>query len=291
MGTRGESSREKAKNAILLFAADQKKHKRSEFVKELVEKRKEFAKNTVYKYLDDAVTNELMKVEPGSREDSFRPVYSITELGLEAVKQVGVHDLVDSLDTKWLGPLRKLLIRIKHENPAVFFDRYCFTFIGDVPCAFTKSVEAMQSHIAFRDSLYKRHARDLERFREEFIRAHMKADKIGRARVEARIRDEVGWTIGEYLRKLLKKAEKQEGVRKIMTVLGITEQMLEEIDKQRVQQERVYKKALLRILEKHQLSVDKPIKDRELLKMILKEYDQWKKEYWKKQDVRVERDI
>lgn len=148
----------------------------------------------------------------------------------------------------------------------------------------------MQSHIAFRDSLYRRHARDLERFRE-FIRAHMKADKIGRARVEARIRDEVGWTIGEYLRKLLKKAEKQEGVRKIMTVLGITEQMLEEMDKQRVQQERVYKKALLRILEKHQLSVDKPIKDRELLKLILKEYDQWKKEYWKKQDVRVERNI
>jgi len=263
MGKQGECSREQAKRAILLFAADKKKRKQSKFIEELVRKKHEFAKNTIYKYLDELVTDKLMKMEPGSREDSFRPTFSITKRGLEAARQIDVHDLVDSLGAK--------------------------SFIGDVPCTLHKSVEGMQSHLAFRDSLYNRHARDLEGFREEFIRAHMKADKIGRARVEARIRDEVGWTIGEYLRKLLKKAEKQEGVRKIMTVLGITEQMLEEMDKQRVQQERVYKKALLRILEKHQLSVDKPIKDRELLNTILKEYDLWKKEYWKKQDVRVER--
>lgn len=285
MGTRGESSREKAKNAILLFAADQKKHKRSEFVKGLVEKRKEFAKNTVYKYLDEAVADELMKMEPGSREDSFRPVYSITELGLEAVKQVGVHDLVDSLDTKWLEPLRKLLIRIKHEEPDVFFDRFCFTFIGDVPCAFTKSVEAMQSHIAFEESLHERHLRDLERFREDF----MKTDKIGRARVETRIRDEVGWTIGEYLKKLLKKAEKEKGVRKIMTVLGITEEMLKEMNRKTVQHVRARKKAWHRFLEKHYPNVEKPIRDRELARTIQKEFRQyWEKEYWK-EDVGAEK--
>jgi len=233
MGTQGESSREKAKRAILLFAANQKKHKRFEFIEELVEKKKEFAKNTVYKYLDELVTDELMKMEPGSREDSFRPVYSITKLGLEAVKQIDVHDLVDSFDAKWLDPLRNLLIRVKHEETDLegFFNTNCITFIGDVPCTFHKSVEGMQSHIAFEKSLHKRHLRDLhvctEGFREEF----MKANAIERKRVSARIREEVGWTVGEYFKKLLKKAEKEKGVRGIMTLYGITDEMLEEMYK------------------------------------------------------------
>ena len=225
MGTQGESSREKAKRAILLFAADQKKHKRSEFIEELVEKKKEFAKNTVYKYLDELVTDELMKMEPGSREDSFRPVYSITKLGLEAVKQIDVHDLVDSFDAKWLDPLRNLLIRVKHEETDLegFLNTNCITFIGDVPCTFHKSLEGMQSHIAFEGGLYRRWQHELEPFREE-------SSKTG-VILRERVSDEVGWTIGEYLKKLLKKAEKQKGVRQIMTVLGITEEMLVEMYK------------------------------------------------------------
>jgi hypothetical protein len=112
-----------------------------------------------------------------------------------------------------------------------FLNFNCITFIGDVPCTFHKSVEGIQSQIAFENNLRQRHQSDLERFREEFIRAHMKKDKSECAAVEARIKDEVGWTVGEYLKKLLNKAEKEEGIHKIMTVLGITEEMLEEITK------------------------------------------------------------
>lgn len=109
MGRQGECSREKAKDVILLFAADQKKHTRSEFIEELVTKRKEFAKNTVYKYLDELVTDELMKMEPGSREDSFRPVYSITKLGLEKVDRIESHNFIDSFETKWLSAIKSML--------------------------------------------------------------------------------------------------------------------------------------------------------------------------------------
>ncbi len=147
------------------------------------------------------------------------------------IKESQCQSLVPFLNAKWLGPLRNLLIRMKNEDPELALDNFCFTFIGDVPCAFTKSVEAMESHIIFEKSLRERHLHDLERFREDFIHAHMKKDNIGRAQVEKRIKDEVGWTVGEYLKKLLKKAEKEKGVRKIMTVLGITEKMLEEIYK------------------------------------------------------------
>lgn len=229
LGRRGENSREKARAAILLFAADGRKYKKSEFIKEIVEKERRFSKNTVYKYLDKLVDDGLMKMEPGSPEESYRPDFSITDKGLEAVKRIESHLLVDSLDTRWLAPLRNLLIRIKHESGELDkINSYCFAFIGDVPCAFTKSVEAMKSHIAFEKNLHQRHQRDLEKFREEFVQSCMKGDKASQARVEERIKEEVGWTMGEYLRKLLKKAEKEKGVRKIMTVLGITEDMLED---------------------------------------------------------------
>jgi len=109
MGTRGENSREKAKNAILLLAGDRKKRKRPEFIEELVKKRKEFAKNTVYKYLEELVTDKLMKMEPGSREDSFKPVYSITELGLEKVNRIESHNFIDSFETKWLSAIKTML--------------------------------------------------------------------------------------------------------------------------------------------------------------------------------------
>jgi len=159
-----------------------------------------------------------------------RVFYSINKRGLEEIERIKVKNLTDSLDSKWLYLLRRLLIRVTHEgeDPEAFLNNNCITFIGDIPCAFNMSVEAMQSQLALKRSLYQRHARDLERFREEFI----KADVINRERIDARIREEVGWTVGEYLRKLLKKTEKQKGVRKMMTVLGITDEMLEEIDRE-----------------------------------------------------------
>lgn len=230
MGKQGECSREQARKEILLIAADHKKRKQSEFIKELVENKRKFAKNTIYKYLKELVKDKLMKMEAGSQEDRFSPDYSITKLGLEKVKQNDVQDLVNSLDPKWLNPLRNLLIKVKHENPRLedFLNSNCITYIGDVPCTFPKSLEGIQSQMGFEASLRKRHNRDLERFREEYI----KADAAKSKRVDARIREEVGWTLGEYLKTLLKKAEEEkEFIRKFMIVFGITDEMLEEMNK------------------------------------------------------------
>ena len=211
-------------------------------------------------------------------------LYAINKRGLEELGRIKVKNLTDLLDTKWLEPLRRLLIRVKHEgeDPEAFLNSNCITFIGKIPGAFPTSVEAMQSHLAFKRSLYERHQRDLERRREEYMETRQKYGKGSKESLDLfeRIREEVGWTVGEYFEKLLNKAEKEKGIRKVMTVLGITEEMLEEMYRERVQQERTYKKALHRILKKHHLTIEKPIKDRELLKTVLKEFDEWKKEYW-----------
>lgn len=283
MGKRGECSREEAKREILLYASNQKRHKRSEFIEDLVNKKKRFAKNTVYKYLDELVEDRLMTMEPGSREDSFKPEFLISKLGLETVRQIEINKIVDSLDTKWLELLRRFLIRIKTEgkDPKAFLNNNCITFIGDIPCAFSTSVEAMQSHVAFRESLHQRHTRDLERFREEFIRARLKGDVANQKKIESRIVEEVGWTVEDYFSKLMKKVQKQKGMRKIMTFYGITEEMLAEFHEKSMQQARTKERAWLRFLEKHYPDIQKPIKDRVLASRILKEFEQyWKKEYW-----------
>jgi len=188
---------------------------------------------------DVVICRELSKLRDlVNREDKGHQLvyYSLSKRGVKELERIRSHNLIDSIDAKWLGPLRNLLIKVKQEETYFegFLNTNCITFIGDVPCTFDKSVEGMQSHIAFVRGLRERHERELERFREEFIQSRMKGkNSYEHASVDARIRDEVGWTIGEYLKKLLKKAEKEKGVRKIMTVLGITEEMLEEMYRQR----------------------------------------------------------
>ena len=131
---------------------------------------------------------------------------------------------------KWAA-IEGLLDNLKANgiDPEGFFKNNCIAFIGDVPGTLPKSVEGMQSHLAFVRSLHERHQRDLEPYREEYIRARMKNGEKGSAAVELRIKDEVGWTVEEYLKKLLKKAEGEKGILKIMTVLGITDEMLKEM--------------------------------------------------------------
>lgn len=144
------------------------------------------------------------------------------------IKEKEFQSLIPSLDARWLVPLRNLLVKLNETQPYLegFLNTNCITFVGDIPCTFHKSVEGIQSHIAFERSLQQRHERDLEKFREEFMNTR---DKISMDRVDAKIKEEVGWSTSEYLKKLLKKAEKEEGIRKIMTVLGITDEMLEKM--------------------------------------------------------------
>jgi hypothetical protein len=168
-----------------------------------------------------------------------RPVYYVPKRLRREVQKLKnerqLVSLISSIDARWLDPLRNLLIKVKHEHTYLegFLNTNCITFIGDIPCTFHKSIEGIQSHIAFVKGLHERHQRDLDTFREEYMNTYVKGDAVSHARVNARIREEVGWSVGEYLRKLLKKAEREEGVRKIMTVLGITEEMLDEMYKEK----------------------------------------------------------
>lgn len=165
--------------------------------------------------------------------ESGWPLYCVTKKGREKVEKQRIKLGVDSLAEKWINPLRNLLIRMKKENPNVDLDRYCFTFMGDIPTIFHKSVENMESHIAFERSIWERHQRDLstvqKKYDEEYYTAFKKGDKAGIARVEAKIEDEVGWRVGSYFRKLLKKAEKEDIAGRLMTLYGLTEEMLEEM--------------------------------------------------------------
>jgi len=170
------------------------------------------------------------KIKKKINAQTKRPVYYIPLKWHDKVEKLkqqrNIYDLAESLNAKWLNPLRNLLIKMKNENPDREIDTYCFSFIGEVPSAFPKSMEAMQSHLSFVQSLRERHSRDLEKYREEYMKA---ADKVEREKVDTRIRKEVGWTVGEYFKILLKKAEKEEGIRQIMIVFGITDEMLREM--------------------------------------------------------------
>lgn len=181
---------------------------------------------TLMNYTKELMSEKLLnkKIDP----ESGRPLYYVTRKGNEKVKKQRMKLGVDSLPEKWITPLRNLIVKLTHETPFPegFLNTHCITFIGDIPCTFPKSVEGMQSHIAFETSLHQRHQRDLEKFQDEL---NGTKDKVSWDRVDAKIKEEVGWSKGEYLKKLLKKAEKEEGIRKIMTVLGITDEMLEKM--------------------------------------------------------------
>jgi hypothetical protein len=102
--------------------------------------------------------------------------------------------------------------------------------MGDLPIAFTKSMDAFESHMALEKSLQMRHLRDLRKFHDEYQNALMKKDKIEERRVYEKIKQEVGWTVNDYVKILLKKTEKEEPFRRMLVILGITDEMLEEME-------------------------------------------------------------
>jgi hypothetical protein len=108
-----------------------------------------------------------------------------------------------------------------------FLNSNCITFIGDVPCTFPKSAEGLQGHIALKNSLQQHHSAALAKYREEFMESRSLEE---RKRVDARIRDEVGWTIGEYFKKLLKKTEKGDIISMYKNIFGVSEEELRELE-------------------------------------------------------------
>ena len=60
----------------------------------------------------------------------------------------------------------------------------------------------------------------------------MEGDKTRQANGEGKIREDVGWTVRKYLKKLLEKSKNMTGFDRILYVLGITKEMLKEMDVQ-----------------------------------------------------------
>lgn len=188
---------------------------------------------------DVIICRELSKLRDFiNRKDKGHQLvyYSLNRRGVEELKRIKNHKLIDSTDPKWWTPFHNFLIRMKHEDtPDEFFQFNCISFIGNIPCTFKRSVEGMQRHLAWEEDLQRRHWNELEPLKEKYFQIRQ---KYGRGSKESldffeRIREEVGWTVGEYFEKLLEKAKKEKGIYKIMTILGITEEMLEEMYRQK----------------------------------------------------------
>ena len=62
--------------------------------------------------------------------------------------------------------------------------------------------------------------------------AHLEGVKTRQANVDEKIREEVGWIVGEYLKKLLEKSKNMTDFDRMLYVLGITKEMLKEMDVQ-----------------------------------------------------------
>jgi hypothetical protein len=137
---------------------------------------------------------------------------------------------------EWSRRLDNLLVKMIHdgEDPKLFLHSNCIAFIGYIPLTFPKSVRGIQEYIMREKDLERRFSGEREPLLEKYMQIRQKHGKGSKESLDflERIGDEVGSTVEEYLEKLLKKAEKQKGVRKICTVLGIDYETFEEMYKQ-----------------------------------------------------------
>ena len=82
---KGESTREKAQQDILIFLADRKEQNSGDLVNAFKGK---YSKNTIYKYLKELYDEKLLEVELGSRKESFKPKYSLTKRGTQEAERM-----------------------------------------------------------------------------------------------------------------------------------------------------------------------------------------------------------
>ena len=163
------------------------------------------SRNTVKDYLEELKDEDLVEQSLKGRHP-----YCITENGKEYFEKLIVKRdsgaLIDSLEPEYarilLESLHTLLDSMKKEgtDPKEYFKSSCLAFIGGTSNTFHKSIEGMRQLI------------DREK------------------RLETRARKE-GLTLEEFIRKIKKKAEKLKGARRMLTVLGYTEEEIEEMRK------------------------------------------------------------
>ena len=100
---------------------------------------------------------------------------------------------------------------------------FCFAFIGDVPVVFTKSEEGFKRHLAEVNYFFQRHWREIDRITQEVDKSHPNMPHLERMKIaEKRIRQEVGWSLGDFLRGLLKQAHNKEFLETMKILFEIT---------------------------------------------------------------------
>jgi len=198
-------------------------------------------RNDARKLLDTLVELKLVREEGRKTWKHGKKLhYSLTKKGEHEALQVAMNQLGESakvLFKQTYDMMQNIVAESRHRNSSEedaefrlqeFFNFNCLTFIGDVPCTFGKSVEGLQRQIELENSLRQRHSAALAKYHEEFMAARSLEE---RNKVDVRLREEVGWTVGEYFKKLLKKTEKNEGILGILkTIYGISEEELRQFE-------------------------------------------------------------
>ena len=157
---------------------------------------------------------KLTKSEEIKRTDICHQhvVYSIAPEGRKRLLALDINSYVNQSDNENLEILSKYFrdLRTEKREPNGFI----FTFIGDVPTSFPKSIEALQRHLEQEERLYKKYVNEIDRIKHEVYEVPLgepinwiKIGKDGWAEYSERVAKEVGWSFNDYLRRLTKKAK------------------------------------------------------------------------------------
>lgn len=176
--------------------------------------------------------------------ESGRPLYYVPRRQYKKVDQLKTkrdfHKFVDSLDARWFAPLRNLVKEIEKEgkDPYAVFNEYCFAFIDDEPIAFSKGYA--EFIMALDRRIRTRYSRDFDACMKRCM-----GDKRTSQSIRACLpvcQEEIGSTVGEYWRKLKKKAKKLPFPLNMWVAEGYSEEeieeMLDEIKKQEMHKEK-----------------------------------------------------
>lgn len=163
-----------------------------------------------------------------------RVFYAINKKGLEELQRIKVRNLTESFDVRGLNSLRNLINRILEEDkdPYRVFNEYCFAFIGDEPIAFSKGYAEFVINLDRR--IRTGYSREFDACMERCM-----GDKRTSQSIRACLpvcQEEIGGTVGEYWRKLKKKAEKLPFPQRMWITEGYSdeeiEKMLDDLKKQ-----------------------------------------------------------
>ena len=191
---------------------------------------------TLINYLRELMAGNWLKKKIDT--ESGRPLYYVPRRQFKKVDGLKTkrdfHKFADSLDPRWFVPLRNLVKEIEKEekDPYRVFNEYCFAFIGDEPIAFSKGYA---EHIMALDRRIRTgYSREFDACMERCMGDKRTSQSIGACLPVCR--EEIGNTVGEYWRKLKKKAEKLPFPQRMWVAEGYTdeeiEKMLDDIKKQ-----------------------------------------------------------